>query len=373
MSESAGKSTTSRFWRWFGRSLPALVVTVIIAATQAGPDEATSRLKAWADAIGLGRPQWLTGALVLKIGVAVMVLIYGFIFRKQLGVAPQRFAAAFRAFRAPPPLPPKPTVQEVVAVEAVRASFRNAGGPAADRIHSLSQDLRRNDGKGVPFLWLLEKQEKALRETKGRLEAAVEDGAHERLPCIRQALQEFLAAYGTVVRAVHDFEKEGVDLLGKQYADAYARWEQSHTDWIQRLDTIKEQPALAHLRPAIQDNLQTGEYLRYSALFARGAGLPESASPDERAFLALFCSDTTPTNENPIEYGVYNAGRDLASKNLLKLAAGENGAQRFCLPEPVRRGWTHHGESPYPQREFVDVHPSAVIMGRAEGGGGVRP
>jgi hypothetical protein len=350
--------------------LPALLFGLFALATQVGPDDATKNLGAWVNRFGLEWPQGLTITQAFTIFVVVVVGYYAFLFRRQLRVVPRRFAEAYRAFRALPPVSPEPTVQEVVAIEAVRAAFRNAGGPAADRILSLCRDVQNNEVKWVTFVWLLEREKDSLRDTKSRLDGAL-DRKDERLPSIRQALQGFLVAYGNVVRAVHDFETEGADLLGKLYADSYEDWERLHANWREQLNTIKEQSALASVRPAIEENLRTVPDLRYSTLYTRGRKLLEFASPDERAFLDLFCTDTTPNQGNPIEYSVYSAGLGLAHNKLLKLEGGENGASRFCLPKPVLRAWFISGRAPHLRRECVDVGPSAVSMGPIHPGGGV--
>lgn len=349
-----------------------MALALIVAAAEIGPDEATKNLEAWAARLGLGWPDWLTAGWVFTVLVVVAVVWYGILFRKQLRTVPRRSAAGYQAFRGLPPAPPEPpSATEIVAINDVRAAFRLAGAPAAERILSLCLEAQNDKAaKWMPFVWILEREKVLLLGTKERLEGFVGERGARLLPAIRDALFAFLKAYGTVVRAVHEFERVGVDLLDSQHGDTYQTWEGHHADLLGQLNKMKEQPALAHLRPVIKEHLSVGAELRYSTLVARAGKMFQSPSPDERAFLDLFCTDKPVGPDSTITHNVAEAGRQLARAKLLKVSSIPDGAQRFSLPEPVRQAWILSNAPPFPIRECVDIHPQFVINPGMRPGGG---
>jgi hypothetical protein len=369
MSQSP-EGSTGRFWKWFIPSFFTTVFAVIGLMTQTGADDATKNLQSYADKYHLAWPQWLTANQVMSVLGLLVVASFVYAFRGALRPLPGRLMAAYRVLRGLPPAPPAPpTPYEIVALNDVRAAFNNYASHAANKILSLCLDAQNDEhGQGVTFAWLVEEEKKELRDAKARLDAALDPRARVAFHILRFTFLDFLAKYGTVVRIVHDYEREGVDLLDKQHVQAYQDWEGYHADLWKRLNDMKEQEPLTQMGPVLQQKFYLGEGLRYASLRARADKMFRTGSPDQRAFLRLFSVETTPSQDNPIEGKIYNAGMGLTRDRLLKLEHGEGGARWFSLPAPVVQAWLFTGQGAL-VRERVLIPPSAVIYPMDPGGG----
>jgi hypothetical protein len=363
MSKSSEGNTTARFWKWLIPGVPAALFAVFALMMQTGADDATKNVQSYADKFDLVWPAWLTAGQVMLVLGLLTVAGFVYVFRGALRTLPRRSMAAYRAFRQLPPSPTAPpTAEEIVAVNDVRSTFRNVGAPAADQILSLCRDAQNDAAlKPVTFTWLVEQEKVSLRDAKSRVDAVLGDRGGVRLAALKGAFPGFLSAYGNVVRAAHDLEREGVDLLSSQHAQAYRDWESVHAKLLDLLNTMKEQPLLAHLGPVLQEKLSSGTGMRYASFYGRATKMFALASPNERAFLQLFGTQTGPSKDSPIDFKVHEAGLKLAKDKILKVEDGEGGVQRFLVPEPVRHAWFDSSFGPF-VRESVEIHPSVVVM-----------
>lgn len=127
----------SGLWKW----LPGAAGAMIIAAAQTPRDQAVKNLKDW-----FWPPSWV--AIVV---VALLVLYYGFLFRRQIRAIPARVAAGYRALLSPAESSSAESTMPVKSPpDGRRRGIVNEGGSvSADRATIKNQDdaITNKDGE----------------------------------------------------------------------------------------------------------------------------------------------------------------------------------------------------------------------------------
>lgn len=362
--------------------LPALVFAIVIAATQVGPDEAQKRLDAWTGLLGSTWPQWLNARLLILLVGAPVAVFYLILGRRALRKLPARFRGGVRGFmlhlpqQATEALPAVPSVQDVVALEAVRTFFRNDALKAATSIHELLSELRRNHLKGVTFAPLLDKELARFLETRRVLEAGLADDSVLPLQQVHRSLVAFLREYHGVVTLTHECEKEKVRLMEPPFADTYREWESLHERLLGKIDDLVAQAGSVSIRASVGEiGLAPVENHRYSVLYSKSVKMLEAATADQRGFLRLFCVDELPMRsgrpDTYLSHRVYQAGIDLAKRGfLLQTGAGTlEDEETFCLSDATSHAWTVQGPSPFPRKKCIGIDWGIVCAQLASGSG----
>ena len=128
--------STTKGWRWLAW-VSTGVWAVLIALTQVGPDEATTRLRAWANGVSLPWPEGLTADdLLLAVGV-VVVLAYALAFGEQIREFLGRFIPALRGKR---PLPSASAESEPLSAPKRRGVVTEGGSFSAGKVRIKNQD-----------------------------------------------------------------------------------------------------------------------------------------------------------------------------------------------------------------------------------------